>query len=107
MTNWAGALQACPQPTAVRTAVAKPGTTTTRADRGLGVAVSVARVLARFHPHRPPLPGGALRHPGGQRRKYMPQLNVLCALGDYSAQSDQPLMKHQLVTVTRSVKDDE
>jgi molybdopterin-dependent oxidoreductase alpha subunit len=31
---------------------------------------------------------------------YMPELNVLCALGDYSRQSDQPLMKHQLVEVT-------
>ncbi|MFE2183139.1 FdhF/YdeP family oxidoreductase [Streptomyces sp. NPDC059455] len=33
---------------------------------------------------------------------YMPELNILCGLDDYSRQSDQPLMKHQLVTVTRS-----
>ena len=31
---------------------------------------------------------------------YMPELNILCGLDDYSRQSDQPLMKHQLVTVT-------
>lgn len=33
---------------------------------------------------------------------YMPELNILCGLDDYSRQSDQPLMKHQLVTVTPS-----
>lgn len=26
-------------------------------------------------------------------------MNVLCALGDYSTQSDQPLMKHVKVTI--------
>jgi hypothetical protein len=26
---------------------------------------------------------------------------VLCALGDYSEQSDQPLMKHQIVEVVK------
>ena len=31
---------------------------------------------------------------------YMPELNVLCPIGDYSAQSDQPLMKHVVVEVT-------
>jgi molybdopterin-dependent oxidoreductase alpha subunit len=31
---------------------------------------------------------------------YMPELNVLCAIGDYSTQSDQPLMKHVVVEVT-------
>ena len=37
--------------------------------------------------------------PQGSVAGYMPELNVLCALDDYSRQSDQPLMKHQLVTV--------
>lgn len=32
--------------------------------------------------------------PAGNVCGYMPELNVLCALGDFSAQSDQPLMKH-------------
>lgn len=32
----------------------------------------------------------------------MPEMNVLCALGDHSTQSDQPLMKHIRVTVTRA-----
>jgi hypothetical protein len=31
---------------------------------------------------------------------YMPELNVLCAIGDYSLQSDQPLMKHVVIEVT-------
>jgi hypothetical protein len=26
-------------------------------------------------------------------------MNVLCALGDYSTQSDQPIMKHVKVTI--------
>ena len=29
----------------------------------------------------------------------MPELNVLCPLGDYSEQSDQPLMKHLVVEI--------
>lgn len=29
-------------------------------------------------------------------------MNVLCALVDYSTQSDQPLMKHVKVTITPS-----
>ncbi|MGL3806679.1 FdhF/YdeP family oxidoreductase [Paeniglutamicibacter sp. R2-26] len=33
---------------------------------------------------------------------YMPEMNVLCAIGDYSTQSDQPIMKHVRVTITRS-----
>jgi molybdopterin-dependent oxidoreductase alpha subunit len=33
---------------------------------------------------------------------YMPELNVLCPIGDFSAQSDQPLMKHLVVEVTAS-----
>ena len=38
--------------------------------------------------------------PAGSVSGYMPELNVLCALGDFSTQSDQPLMKHQVVEVT-------
>ncbi|GAA5165193.1 FdhF/YdeP family oxidoreductase [Amycolatopsis dongchuanensis] len=37
--------------------------------------------------------------PRGSVAGYMPELNVLCALGDYSSQSDQPLMKHVVVEV--------
>jgi hypothetical protein len=33
---------------------------------------------------------------------YMPELNVLCPIGDYSAQSDQPLMKHVVVEIKPS-----
>lgn len=40
--------------------------------------------------------------PPGNVAGYMPELNVLCGLADYSTQSDQPLMKHQLVIVTRA-----
>lgn len=29
----------------------------------------------------------------------MPEMNVLCALVDYSTQSDQPIMKHVKVTI--------
>ncbi|HMF38133.1 MAG TPA: hypothetical protein VKF17_15920 [Isosphaeraceae bacterium] len=32
----------------------------------------------------------------------MPELNVLCPIGDYSPQSDQPLMKHVVVEITPS-----
>jgi molybdopterin-dependent oxidoreductase alpha subunit len=39
--------------------------------------------------------------PPGCVSGYMPELNVLCALGDYSAQSAQPLMKHQIVEVVK------
>lgn len=37
--------------------------------------------------------------PRGSAAGYMPELNILCALDDYSRQSDQPLMKHLLVSV--------
>ncbi|MEU3074171.1 FdhF/YdeP family oxidoreductase [Streptomyces laurentii] len=37
--------------------------------------------------------------PRGCAAGYMPEMNVLCALGDYSTQSDQPIMKHLKVTV--------
>lgn len=40
--------------------------------------------------------------PRGSVAGYMPELNILCGLGDYSRQSDQPLMKHQLVSVAAS-----
>ena len=33
---------------------------------------------------------------------YMPELNVLCPIDDYSPQSDQPLMKHLVIEVTAS-----
>jgi hypothetical protein len=32
----------------------------------------------------------------------MPEMNVLCAIGDYSTQSDQPIMKNIKVRVQRS-----
>jgi anaerobic selenocysteine-containing dehydrogenase len=41
--------------------------------------------------------------PRGCAMGYMPELNVLCPIGDYSAQSDQPLMKHVVVEVNTSV----
>lgn len=37
--------------------------------------------------------------PRGCAAGYMPEMNVLCAIGDYSVQSDQPLMKHIKVTI--------
>ncbi|MEU3276020.1 FdhF/YdeP family oxidoreductase [Streptomyces antibioticus] len=40
--------------------------------------------------------------PRGCAAGYMPEMNVLCAIGDYSEQSDQPLMKHLKVTIIRS-----
>ena len=40
--------------------------------------------------------------PAGCAIGYMPELNVLCPIGDYSAQSDQPLMKHVVVEITPS-----
>ncbi|MDA3628447.1 FdhF/YdeP family oxidoreductase [Saccharopolyspora oryzae] len=40
--------------------------------------------------------------PRGCAAGYMPEMNVLCAIGDYSTQSDQPIMKHVKVTVERS-----
>ncbi|KAA0082479.1 formate dehydrogenase [Mycolicibacterium sp. P9-64] len=41
--------------------------------------------------------------PVGSVSGYMPELNVLCAIGDFSTQSDQPLMKHQIVSVAAAV----
>ncbi|MFE4974146.1 FdhF/YdeP family oxidoreductase [Kitasatospora sp. NPDC056651] len=40
--------------------------------------------------------------PRGCAAGYMPELNVLCAIGDHSTQSDQPIMKHLKVTVTKA-----
>ncbi|MFD7598106.1 FdhF/YdeP family oxidoreductase [Kitasatospora sp. NPDC059812] len=40
--------------------------------------------------------------PRGCAAGYMPEMNVLCAIGDYSTQSDQPIMKHLKVTVTKA-----
>ncbi|MEU6000338.1 FdhF/YdeP family oxidoreductase [Streptomyces sp. NPDC047197] len=40
--------------------------------------------------------------PRGCAAGYMPEMNVLCALGDFSTQSDQPIMKHVKVTVRPS-----
>jgi len=40
--------------------------------------------------------------PPGSAAGYMPEMNVLCAIGDYSTQSDQPIMKNVKVTVERS-----
>ncbi|MFE1320214.1 FdhF/YdeP family oxidoreductase [Kitasatospora phosalacinea] len=44
--------------------------------------------------------------PRGCAAGYMPEMNVLCAIGDYSAQSDQPIMKHLKVTVTAAAAAD-
>jgi molybdopterin-dependent oxidoreductase alpha subunit len=43
--------------------------------------------------------------PSGCAAGYMPEMNVLCAIGDYSTQSDQPIMKHLKVTVQASTGD--
>jgi molybdopterin-dependent oxidoreductase alpha subunit len=40
--------------------------------------------------------------PRGSAAGYMPELNVLCPIGDVSAQSDQPLMKHLVVEIAPS-----
>ncbi|MFI6937724.1 FdhF/YdeP family oxidoreductase [Streptomyces sp. NPDC050418] len=37
--------------------------------------------------------------PRGCAAGYMPEMNVLCALGDFSTQSDQPIMKHVKVRI--------
>ncbi|NUS95582.1 MAG: formate dehydrogenase, partial [Nocardia sp.] len=44
--------------------------------------------------------------PSGCAAGYMPELNVLCAIGDHSTQSDQPIMKNVSVTVERSTRPD-
>jgi molybdopterin-dependent oxidoreductase alpha subunit len=40
--------------------------------------------------------------PRGCAIGYMPELNALCPIGDYSVQSDQPLMKHIIVEIKSS-----
>ncbi|WP_431898381.1 FdhF/YdeP family oxidoreductase [Nonomuraea sp. bgisy101] len=40
--------------------------------------------------------------PRGCAAGYMPEMNVLCAIGDYSTQSDQPLMKNVTIMVRPS-----
>ncbi len=44
----------------------------------------------------------AYNTPRGSVIGYMPELNVLCAITDYSEQSGQPLTKHLIVEVTPS-----
>ncbi|PBC67515.1 LOW QUALITY PROTEIN: molybdopterin-dependent oxidoreductase alpha subunit [Streptomyces sp. TLI_235] len=38
--------------------------------------------------------------PRGCAAGYMPEMNVLCAIGDFSTQSDQPIMEHLKATIT-------
>jgi anaerobic selenocysteine-containing dehydrogenase len=38
--------------------------------------------------------------PSGNAAGYMPELNVLCGIADYSTESEQPLTKHLIVDVT-------
>jgi anaerobic selenocysteine-containing dehydrogenase len=40
--------------------------------------------------------------PRGNVAGYMPELNVLCPIGEFSSHSDQPLTKHLVVEITRS-----
>ncbi len=40
--------------------------------------------------------------PKGSAAGYMPECNVLCPIGDFSLQSDQPLMKQMIIDVKRS-----
>jgi molybdopterin-dependent oxidoreductase alpha subunit len=40
--------------------------------------------------------------PRGCAAGYMPELNILCGIADYSTQSEQPLTKHLLVEITSS-----
>ena len=40
--------------------------------------------------------------PRGCAAGYMPEMNVLCAIGDFSTQSDQPIMKNVKVRVSLS-----
>jgi anaerobic selenocysteine-containing dehydrogenase len=39
--------------------------------------------------------------PTGCAAGYMPELNVLCGIADYSAGSEQPVTKHLTVEITR------
>ena len=40
--------------------------------------------------------------PRGCAAGYMPELNILCGIADYSAASEQPVTKHLVVEVTRA-----
>jgi anaerobic selenocysteine-containing dehydrogenase len=40
--------------------------------------------------------------PRGSAAGYMPELNVLCPIGDFSSPSGQPVMKHVPIEITRS-----
>ena len=40
--------------------------------------------------------------PRGNAAGYMPELNVLVPVNDFSGQSDQPLMKHVVVEIARA-----
>jgi anaerobic selenocysteine-containing dehydrogenase len=40
--------------------------------------------------------------PPGCAAGYMPELNVLCGIADFSSQSEQPVTKHLVVAVTPS-----
>ncbi|HEY1522793.1 MAG TPA: hypothetical protein VGF70_07245 [Solirubrobacteraceae bacterium] len=40
--------------------------------------------------------------PRGCAAGYMPELNVLCGIADYSSQSEQPVTKHLVVEITSS-----
>jgi hypothetical protein len=40
--------------------------------------------------------------PRGSSMGYMPELDILCQIGDCSLQSHQPLTKHVVVEITRS-----
>ncbi|KDN88061.1 putative oxidoreductase [Kitasatospora cheerisanensis KCTC 2395] len=42
--------------------------------------------------------------PRGCAAGYMPEMNVLCALGDHSSQSDQPIMKHLNVVIAPAAR---
>ncbi|MFF8616610.1 hypothetical protein [Streptomyces sp. NPDC015350] len=42
--------------------------------------------------------------PRGCAAGCMPEMNVLCALRDYSTQSDQPIMKHVRVTISPAAR---
>jgi molybdopterin-dependent oxidoreductase alpha subunit len=75
------------------------------ADRGLGefdevdiVATARDGSVRSLHRYKV-VPYGI---PRGCAAGYMPEMNVLCAIGDYSTQSDQPIMKNVKVTVTAS-----
>ena len=42
--------------------------------------------------------------PPGCAAGYMPELNVLCGIADFSTQSEQPVTKHLVVAVTPSAQ---